>query len=68
MAEWKYRTHRIELRPDANLEDQLESVLHDFGTEGWELVQVLPRSKAPGDPDYLLIFKTEKPLTDIQEN
>lgn len=68
MAEWKYRIHRVELRPDADLDGQIEPVLHDFGSEGWELVQVLPRNKVPGDPIYLLIFKTEKPLTDIQDS
>jgi len=68
MPEWKYRTQRIELRLDADHDDQIESVLHDYGTQGWELVQVLPRNKVPGDSTCLLIFKTEKPLTDIQDS
>jgi len=62
VAEWQYRIHRIELRPDADLDDQIEKALHDYGTKGWELVQVLHRHKVPEDPIYRLIFKTEKPL------
>jgi hypothetical protein len=60
VAEWLYRIHRIEVPLDADLDDQIEKVLLDYGTKGWELVQVLHRQ--PGDPIYRLIFKAEKPL------
>jgi hypothetical protein len=45
-----------------DLDDQIETVLEDYGTKGWELVQVLHRHSVPEDPIYRLIFKTEKPL------
>jgi hypothetical protein len=62
VAEWQYRIHRIELRADADLDEQIETVLHDYGAKGWELVQVLHAHRVPEDPLYRLIFKTEKPL------
>lgn len=62
MAEWQYQIHRIELRADADLDNQIETVLRDYGTKGWELVQVLHRHSVPEDPIYRLIFKTEKTL------
>lgn len=62
MAEWQYRIQRIELRPDVDLDDQIKTVLQDYGKKGWELVQVLQRHSVPEDPIYRLIFKTEKPL------
>lgn len=62
MAEWQYRIHRIELEHDADLDNQIVNVLQDYGTKGWELVQVLHRHSAPEDPTYRLIFKTEKTL------
>lgn len=62
MAEWQYRIHRIELLHDADLDNQIEDVLQEYGTKGWELVQVLHRHKVPEDPIYRLIFKTEKTL------
>jgi hypothetical protein len=60
MAEWLYRIHRIEVPPEADLDDQIENVLKDYGTKGWELVQVLHRRSE--DPIYRLIFKAEKPM------
>jgi hypothetical protein len=62
VAEWKYRIHRIESLHDVDLDDQIEKVLQEYGTNGWELVQVLHRLQAPEDPIYRLIFKTEKSL------
>ena len=41
MAEWKYRIERIELKPDAEPDAQLEKTLQEYGQQGWELVQVL---------------------------
>ena len=38
VAEWKYRIERIELKPDAESDAQLEKVLQDYGQQGWELV------------------------------
>jgi hypothetical protein len=48
--------------PDATLDDQIKTILDDYGAKGWELVQVLHRHKEPEDLIYRLIFKTEKPL------
>ena len=62
MAEWQYQIHRIELLSDTDLDNQIEQVLHEYGTKGWELVQVLHPLKVPEDPIYRLIFKIEKPL------
>ena len=62
MAEWQYQIHRIELLHDADLDDQIAKVLHDYGTKGWELVQVLHPHNVPEDSIYRLIFKIEKPL------
>ena len=62
MAEWQYRIHRIEIQHDADLDNRIASVLEDYGTKGWELVQVLHRHRVPEDPIYRLIFKTEKTL------
>ena len=68
MAEWLYRIHRIEIPPTTEFDGQTEAVLHDYGTKGWELVQVLQRNKAPEDATYRLIFKIEKSLTDVQDS
>jgi len=62
MAVRQYRIQRIELRPDADFDDQIGTVLDDNGMKGWELVQVLHRDKVPEDPICRLIFKAEKPL------
>jgi hypothetical protein len=59
VAEWKYRIQQIEIRPNEDLDDQITTVLQDNGTRGWELVQILHRSK---ESIYRLIFKTEKPF------
>lgn len=61
MAQFQYQVHRIELLPNADLDDQLEKVLVDYGMKGWELVQILHRDKTPDDPIYRLILKSEKP-------
>lgn len=60
MAQFQYQVHRFELLPNADLDDQIEKVLDDYGTRGWELVQILHRDKVPEDRIYRLIFKTEK--------
>ena len=62
MAEWKYQIHRIELLQDADLDDQIEKVLGEYGAQGSELVQVLHRHRVPEDPIFRLIFKIEKPI------
>ena len=62
MAEWLYRIHRMELRQDADCDDEIEKVLEEFGAQGWELVQVLHRHQVPEDPIYRFIFKIEKPV------
>jgi hypothetical protein len=57
MAEWTYRIQHIELKPAGESDAQLEKILRE---QGWELVQVL--HDPPGNPDYRLIFKSEKPV------
>ena len=66
MAEWKYRIERIELKPDAEPDAQLEKILQEYGQQGWELVQILHGQEAPDDAKCRLIFKTERPFTDVQ--
>lgn len=61
MSVWLYRIHRVELPSNTDLDEQIEKVLRDYGTRGWELAQVLRGSPAD-DRTYRLIFKTEKPL------
>ena len=68
MAEWLYRIHRIEIPAATDFDGQIEAVLHEYGTKGWELVQVLQRNEVPEDATYRLISKTEKPLTDVQDS
>jgi hypothetical protein len=60
VAEWQYQIHRMDVPSDADLDGQMEKILLEYGTKGWELVQVL--HPQPQDPIYRLIFKTEKPL------
>jgi hypothetical protein len=62
MAVWQYRIHRIEVQHDADLDRQIEDSLQEFGSKGWELIQVLHRQRVPEDPIYRMIFKTEKTL------
>ena len=62
MAEWNCRIHRIQVRSDAERDDQIKTVLQDYDAEGWELVQVFHRLKESEDPVYRLIFKAEKTL------
>jgi len=66
VAEWQYRIERIELKPDSEPDAQLENILQEHGQQGWELVQVLHGTEAPDSPRYRLIFKTERPFTDVQ--
>jgi hypothetical protein len=65
VAEWQYRIERIELKPDAEPDAQLEIILQEYGQKGWELVQVLHGQQAPDNPKCRLIFKTERPFTDV---
>jgi len=60
LAQFQYQIHRIEVRPDADLDAQMEKVLVEYGMRGWELVQILHRGKVSEDPTYRLIFKTEE--------
>ena len=60
MAEWTYRIQRIELKPAGESDAELEKILEEQGEQGWELVQVL--HDPPSNPDYRLIFKSEKPV------
>ena len=62
MAGRQYRIHRMKLPHDAELDNQIEEVLQEYGTKGWELVQVLQRHTVPEDPTCRLIFKSEKTL------
>jgi hypothetical protein len=66
VAEWKYRIERIELKPDAEPDAQLEEILQGYGQQGWELVQVLHGQATPDNPRCRLILKTERPFTDVQ--
>jgi hypothetical protein len=60
MAEWKYRIEHVELKSPNDSDDQLEEILREQGEQGWELVQVL--HDQPGNPDYRLIFKSQRPV------
>lgn len=62
MSVWLYEVHQLEVRSDADLDDQLERVLRDYGTRGWELAQVLRGTTIAKDRTCRLIFKTQKPL------
>jgi len=52
----------MQLSHDAELDNQIEEVLQEYGTKGWELVQVFQRRTVPEDPTYRLIFKSQKTL------
>jgi hypothetical protein len=60
VAEWKYRIEHIELKPETNVDAQLEEILQEQGEQGWELVQVL--QETPNTADCRLIFKAQKPV------
>jgi hypothetical protein len=60
MAEWRYQIQHVELEPAGESDTQLEKILEAQGEQGWELVQVL--QDTPGNPDYRLIFKAQKPV------
>ena len=62
MAVWLYEIHRVELRSDTDLDEEIKRVLRDYGTRGWELAQMLPGQDIFGDQTYRFIFKTQKPL------
>ncbi|MEO8053149.1 MAG: hypothetical protein ABI833_22315 [Acidobacteriota bacterium] len=44
VAEWQYRTKRIELKPETDPDAQLETIIRKYGQQGWELVQVFART------------------------
>jgi hypothetical protein len=60
MAEWQYQIHRMEIEPDGNVDRQLEAALAEYGTKGWELVEILQPENSVSA--YRLIFKAAKPL------
>ena len=62
MAEWQYRIERMELKPEIDLDAELEKILQEYGQQGWELVQVLRGQETLDRSTCRLIFKTEKPL------
>ena len=61
MAEWVYEIHRLDARSELDLDSQLQAILQQYGSKGWELVQVLPGQTVTGDA-YRLIFKSQKPI------
>jgi hypothetical protein len=63
---WLYQIHPIELPSGVDWDNQMQNVLREYGTRGWELVQVLDGS-ATGYRTYRLIFKTEKPLVGLEK-
>ena len=60
MAEWQYQVHRFSLEAGIDFDEQIQATLTEFGSKGWELVEVL-EPKTESDM-YRLIFKTAKPL------
>ena len=44
----------------------LKQFFEKYGQQGWELVQVLHGQGVPDNPRCRLIFKTERPFTDVQ--
>ncbi|MBV9302869.1 MAG: DUF4177 domain-containing protein [Acidobacteriaceae bacterium] len=60
MAEWQYQIHRVELASGNDFDQELANMLEQYGTKGWELVEVLPQQDSP--KVYRLIFKAPKPL------
>jgi hypothetical protein len=63
---WLYQIHPIELPSGVDLDNEMQKVLREYGTRGWELVQVLD-GPATGNRTYRLIFKTEKPLVGLED-
>jgi hypothetical protein len=61
VAEWQYRIERMELKPETDLDTELEKTLQEYGQQGWELVQVLRGQETLDNSMCRLIFKTEKP-------
>lgn len=60
MAQYKYQINRVEHRPDADFDAQLEKVLDEHGANGWELVHIMHRDRVSEDSTYRLIFKAEE--------
>ena len=59
MAQWQYKTFCTELKRSVDFDEELRKILQDYGTKGWELVQVL---QPQNDPSYHLVFKTQRSL------
>ena len=59
MAQWLYQIHQKRLESGADLDEQLQKILGEYGDKGWELVQILLPQDSTG---YHLVFKTQKPL------
>jgi len=47
-----------ELDGNVNFDEELQKILLDYGSRGWELVQVL---RPKNDARYHLVFKMERP-------
>lgn len=59
MAQWRYQIQQTKVDISADLDEQLQKILCEYGVKGWELVQILrPQDSA----NYHLVFKTQKPL------
>ena len=41
MAQWQYKTLCTELNRSVDFDEELRTILQDYGMKGWELVQVL---------------------------
>jgi hypothetical protein len=59
MAQWQYKTFCTELKRSVDFDEELRKILQDYGTKGWELVQVL---QPQNNPSYHLVFKTQRSL------
>jgi hypothetical protein len=62
MAEWQYRVERIQLKPETDLDSELEEILEEYGQQGWELVQVWRGQETLDNSVCRIIFKIEKPV------
>jgi hypothetical protein len=59
MAQWRYQIHQKKIESGADLDEQLQKILCEYGNKGWELVQIL---RPQDSTAYRLVFKTQKPL------
>jgi hypothetical protein len=59
MAQWQYKTFCTELKSSIDFDEELRSVLQDYGMKGWELVQVL---QPQNDTRYHFVFKAHRPF------